>query len=50
MNFNLIHMIRYDMGWPARAVLIVLLIMSIYFVAVAIERLLTFMRARTRSL
>jgi biopolymer transport protein ExbB/TolQ len=47
-SFSLVGMIK-DMGWPARIVGIVLIVMAIYFIAVALERLFTFLNARSRS-
>ena len=49
MQFSLVEMWK-QMGWPARTVVIVLVIMSVYFVATAIERLITFLKARSLSL
>ena len=49
MQFSLVEMWR-QMGWPARSVVLVLLVMSIYFVAIAIERLIKFSAARSLSL
>jgi biopolymer transport protein ExbB/biopolymer transport protein TolQ len=47
-DFTLMGMIR-KMGWLAIAVNIILLIMSIYSIAVAVERYLTYSAARTQS-
>lgn len=47
-DFTLMGMIR-KMGWLAITVNIILLIMSIYSIAVAVERYLTYTAARTQS-
>lgn len=47
-DFSLMGMIR-KMGWLAIVVNIILLIMSIYSIAVAVERYLTYSAARTQS-
>lgn len=47
-DFSLMGMIR-KMGWLAIVVNIILLIMSIYSIAVAVERYLTYNAARTQS-
>lgn len=47
-DFTLMGMIR-KMGWLAIVVNIILLIMSIYSIAVAVERYLTYSAARTQS-
>ena len=47
-RLSLVDMIR-RMGWPARAVAIVLIIMSIYSMSVMLERWLTFNAARNHS-
>ena len=39
-----------SMGWPARSVVVVLAIMSVYSLGVTVERVATFVRARGRSL
>ena len=49
MQFSLVEMWK-QMGWPARSVVFVLLIMSVYFVAIAIERLVKVVSARRLSL
>jgi biopolymer transport protein ExbB len=49
MEFSFIEM-WHKMLFPARAVVVVLGVMSVYSLAVMGERLVTFMRARTRSL
>ena len=49
MQFSLVEMWNH-MGIPARMVVFILIGMSIYFLAVAIERFITFTRARSRSL
>lgn len=49
MQFSLVEMWK-QMGWPARVIVVVLLIMSIYFVAIAVERLVKFIQARSLSL
>jgi biopolymer transport protein ExbB/biopolymer transport protein TolQ len=48
VDFSLMGMLR-KMGWIAWAVVIILLIMSIFSIAVAVERYLTFNAARTQS-
>ncbi len=40
----------YPMSVPAKAVVVVLLVMSVYSLAVAVERLISFARARRQSL
>ncbi|MFN7929085.1 MAG: MotA/TolQ/ExbB proton channel family protein [Blastocatellia bacterium] len=47
-DFSLMGMLR-KMGWIAWCVVIILLIMSIFSIAVAVERYLTFNAARTQS-
>ncbi|MSP61298.1 MAG: flagellar motor protein MotA [Myxococcales bacterium] len=49
MDFSLVNMVK-EAGWPARFILIILLIMSVYFLAVAVERLLKFTKARRLAL
>jgi len=39
-----------SMGWPARSVVVVLAIMSVYSLGITVERVATFVRARARSL
>jgi biopolymer transport protein ExbB/TolQ len=48
VDFSLMGMLR-KMGWIAWCVVIILLIMSIFSIAVAVERYLTFNAARTQS-
>ncbi len=48
VDFSLMGMLR-KMGWIAWAVVIILLIMSIFSIAVAVERYLTYNAARTQS-
>ena len=48
VDFSLMGMLR-KMGWVAWCVVIILLIMSIFSIAVAVERYLTFNAARTQS-
>ena len=48
-NFSLVNMVK-EMGWPARTVGIILILMAIYFLAIALERFFTFAKARSRSL
>jgi biopolymer transport protein ExbB/TolQ len=48
-GFSLLGMIR-DMGWPARAVGLLLVAMAIYYVAVAAERLSALSTARNLSM
>jgi len=49
MSFSFVDM-WHSMGWPARSVVIVLAIMSVYSLGVMAERLKTFLQARRRSL
>ncbi|HEX4949393.1 MAG TPA: MotA/TolQ/ExbB proton channel family protein [Blastocatellia bacterium] len=48
VDFSLMGMLR-KMGWIAWGVVIILLIMSIFSIAVAVERYLTYNAARTQS-
>ena len=48
VDFSLMGMLR-KMGWVAWCVVIILLIMSIFSIAVAVERYLTYNAARTQS-
>ena len=48
IDFSLMGMIR-KMGWLAIVVNVILLLMSIYSIAVAVERFLTYSAARTQS-
>ena len=48
-SFSFVEM-WHSMGWPARAVVIILAIMSIYSLAIMADRLKTFVSARRRSL
>src|SRR5262249_32514086 len=44
-----VNMVK-EMGWPARTVGIILILMAIYFLAIALERFFTFAKARRLSL
>jgi biopolymer transport protein ExbB len=49
MEFNLIHLWGVA-SLPGKAVIVILAIMGVYMIAVGVERLITFMRAKNRSL
>jgi biopolymer transport protein ExbB len=49
MDFS-IGRLWHEASFPGKAVIVILIIMGIYMLAVGIERLITFMRARNRSL
>jgi hypothetical protein len=49
MDFSLVGLWS-QMGWVARGVVIILLLMSMYSIGVGVERFLTFRKARLASI